>query len=300
MNNLRYAKSSDGKYFNIPIEFTFDNLGRDQQIDEFEQDVIKNIINEIKDYDVTKFAFKDYQHTSITFTQIQIPAGPFLPALNLTIQIPTTTVETSINYEFNFYKNLTGVTASTNSDWIVDYEAAGFTDNEIYYFANNFKGSFFKLDFYDTTITEKQKAYISIIIPTQQGEKEPGFIGPPQNQKPAMVKRPKFKLDSQGADKEGYYVYWLKDRNLLDINEFYVTAKFFNAKQGQFVRMINTPQSQFIGPSIFNIDKENYYYFKYVLNYDTNEYEVFKIINTQSQKVGTINTPIKWYEYVNP
>ena len=48
MNNLRYAKSSDGKYFNIPIEFTFDNLGRDQQIDEFEQDVIKNIINDSK------------------------------------------------------------------------------------------------------------------------------------------------------------------------------------------------------------------------------------------------------------
>lgn len=300
MNNFRYAKSSDGKYFNIPIEITFDNLGRDDQINTFEEEVIKNIINEIKDYDVTKFSHKEYQHLSVTFTQIQTPGGPFLGPITLNIPTFTSSIETSTNYEFYFYKDLTGVTASTNTDWIVDYEAAGFNDNEIYYFANNFKGSFFKLDFYDTPISEKQKNYLSIIIPTQQGDKEPGLIGPPQNQKPALVKRPKFKLDSQGADKEGYYVYWLKDKNFLNINEFYVSAKFFNAKIGQFVRLLNTPQSQFLGPSVFNVDKENYFYYKYILNYDTNEYEVFKIINLQSQKVGTINQPIKWYEYVNP
>ena len=41
---------------------------------------------------------------------------------------------------------------------------------EIYYNANSFKRSFFKLDLYDTTDSETQQLYLTIIIPTQQGK----------------------------------------------------------------------------------------------------------------------------------
>jgi hypothetical protein len=210
-------------------------------------------------------------------------------------------MRTDINYEFFFFDYLTQPLSATLSNWDSDYENASFTDTEIYYFANSFKGSFFKLDFYDSNITESQTIYLSVIIPTQQGLKEPGTIGPPLNQTQVEVKKPKFLLDYSGADKEGFFIYWLKDRSYVDITEFYVSAKFFNAKKGQFIRLINTPQSTFNGLNKFNIDKSEYFYYKYQLNYQTNQYEVYEYDNGVGnlQRIGT-TSPIKWYEYVNP
>jgi hypothetical protein len=300
VNRYRTAISPNDKYIDIPIEIKFDVLGREQLIEEFQQEAVNVLTNPIKDFDVTKFAHTEYQHTQIVQQQIQTPGGPFLPPIILTIPIPITTQKSSINYEFHFFDGLSAITACTASNWKVDYEAAGFNDNEIYYFANNFKGSFFKLDFYDKPTNENQQIFLSIILPTQQGEKEPGFVGPPQNLKPVEVKKPKYRLDYQGADKEGFYVYWVRDRTLVNLNEFYVSAKFFNAKIGQFIRMINTPQSQFLGANLFNIDKTTYFYYKYILDYDTNEYQVFKENGNSVQRVGQINSPIKWYEFINP
>jgi hypothetical protein len=303
-NKYRKAISFKNEYINIPIEIKFETLGREEMIETFQEQITKDLLTSIKDFDVTKFSHAEYTHQKIVLTQQQItlinPITGQQNIITISLPFPISVIETSINYEFNFYNNQSPVTASTSSNWAVDYENTGFNDNEIYYFANNFKGSFFKLDFYDTPTNQNQQIFLSIILPTQQGEKEPGFIGPPQNLKPAMVKKPKFKLDSQGADKEGYYIYWVKDKTLINLNEFYVSAKFFNAKNGQFIRMANTPQSQFIGISALNPNKEKNFYYKYILNYDTYEYQVFKQLGNSTQRVGTITEPIKWYEYVNP
>lgn len=250
--------------------------GREDLISQWEDQVIEEVLNPINDFEITKFAHKDYFENNV--------------------------LKTSVNYEFYFFDYLTDLTASTITNWNTDYENASFTDSEIYYFANSFKGSFFKLDFYDSNISETQTILLSVIIPTQQGLKEFGTIGPPLNQTQVEVKKPKFVLDYSGADKEGFYIYWLKDRGYIDRNEFYVSAKFFNAKKGQFVRLLNTPQSNFIGNNRFNIDKTEYFYYKYELNYSTNQYEVYTYDNAigNTQRVGTTITPITWYEYVNP
>ncbi len=277
MNNnfFRKIQTVNEQYINIPIEIKFDMEGREDLINEWENDVIEEIINPINDFEITKFAHKEYYVNNV--------------------------MRTDINYEFYFFDYLTDLVDATNSNWLTDYENASFTDTEIYYFANSFKGSFFKLDFYDTNVTESQTILLSVIIPTQQGLKEPGTIGPPLNQTQVEVKKPKFVLDYSGADKEGFFIYWLKDRNYIDRSEFYVGAKFFNAKKGQFIRLINTPQSTFNSQNRFNIDKREYFYYKYELNYQTNQYEVYDYNNNVGnlQRVGTTN-PIKWYEYVNP
>ncbi len=277
MNNnyFRKIQTVNEQYINIPIEIKFDMEGREDLINEWENDVIEEIINPINDFEITKFAHKEYYVNNV--------------------------MRTDINYEFFFFDYLTQPLSATLSNWATDYENASFTDTEIYYFANSFKGSFFKLDFYDTNITESQTILLSVIIPTQQGLKEPGTIGPPLNQTQVEVKKPKFLLDYSGADKEGFFIYWLKDRTYIDRNEFYVSAKFFNAKKGQFIRLINTPQSTFNGENRFNIDKSEYFYYKYQLNYQTNQYEVYEYDNGVGnlQRIGTTN-PIKWYEYVNP
>lgn len=275
-NYFRKIQTVNEQFINIPIELTFDMEGREDLISQWEDQVIEEVLNPINDFEITKFAHKDYFENNV--------------------------LKTSINYEFYFFDYLTDLTASTITNWNTDYENASFTDSEIYYFANSFKGSFFKLDFYDSNISETQTILLSVIIPTQQGLKEPGTIGPPLNQTQVEVKKPKFVLDYSGADKEGFYIYWLKDRGYIDRNEFYVSAKFFNAKKGQFVRLLNTPQSNFIGNNRFNIDKTEYFYYKYELNYSTNQYEVYTYDNTigNTQRVGTTITPITWYEYVNP
>jgi hypothetical protein len=276
---IKTVSNKDG-FINIPLEITFDFEGRGDAVREYETNVIKDIINPPQDSEITKFAHSTYT----------AGMGPFI-----------NNVKTSINYKFYFYNFLSEVTASTISNWAIDYQNASFTDNEIYYFANSFKGSFFKLDFYDTNVSENQRILLSVILPTQQGLKENGLIGPPNNLVSVQVKKPDFVLDYTGADKEGFFIYWLKDKNYFPQNEFYVSAKFFNAKKGEFVRMINVPQSTFVGPNIFNINKQVFFYYKYVLNYNTYEYTVYRqSINGSYSRVGTGLNPIKWYEYVNP
>ena len=276
MNNnyFRYSISPNDRSINIPVQITFDNEGREDGIVDFENEILMQIINGIDDFETTKFANAPYTNQPDV---------------------------TEINYEISFFDPTQSVTVATSSAWSTTYENQGFFDNEIYYFANSFKKSFFKLDFYDINTNENQRAYFTIILPTQQGQTMNGQIGPT----PVQIKKPVFTLDYLGADKEGFFIYWLKERDYIDINEFYMTAKFFNAKTGQFIRLMNEPQSTLSGPNKFNFDKSQYFYYKVILDYNNYEYEMYKMIPQVGlppslQRVGDSANPIRWYEYVNP
>jgi hypothetical protein len=86
-----------------------------------------------------------------------------------------------------------------------------------------------------------------------------------------------------------------------------MTAKFFNAKTGQFTKMMtgrgtsqidltNGPQVYLEENNKYTFDNTQYFYYTVKLNYDAQTYQV---LNTTGQRLGT-NIPIKWYEYVNP
>jgi hypothetical protein len=103
-----------------------------------------------------------------------------------------------------------------------------------------------------------------------------------------------------------FFIYWLKKRNFLDIKTFYMTAKFYNAKTGQFTKMMtgkttdpvdltNGPQALISGDK-YSFDSTQYFYYRVELDYVNHTYQVF---NTKDQRVGT-TIPIKWFEYVNP
>jgi hypothetical protein len=84
-----------------------------------------------------------------------------------------------------------------------------------------------------------------------------------------------------------------------------MTAKFFNAKTGQFVRFMNEPQSTFSANNKFNFNKSQYFYYKVELDFANFEYQVYKEIPQQNQapvlqRVGDSVNVIKWYEYGNP
>ena len=123
----------------IPVQLTWDYLGLDQSIDEYESKVITEVIGVGRDFEVTRFAHA--------------------PQTGLTD-------DTQIKYEFNFYS---GGSLDVSTNWKSNYQMEGFTTQEIFYYTNNYSNSFFKLDLYDNFDEKRQKNYITIIIPTQQG-----------------------------------------------------------------------------------------------------------------------------------
>ena len=251
------------------MKWDFD--GKDDSIELYEEEVIEGIIGVPKDYEVSRFAHKEY-----------IGENPIR-------------LETKIIYDFYFYTgNPTAVSATTSVDivkWPNTYLPM-FNSNEVFFNRNPFSKSFFKLDFYDTPNPLTQRIFFTIILPTQQGSTQSVTLGP--NTPNVNIRKPNFTLDYVG-DKEGFFIYWLYSRDFIDINTFYMSAKFFNAKTGRYIAMINESQATLINKFNFS-DPAQYFYYKVELDYSTKTYEVFK----GRVRVGIGNNSIKWYEYVNP
>lgn len=251
----------------------WDLVGTNDAIDVFENEIIKKVINPIDDFETIRYSHE-----------------PWVETINGIEQ-------TSIDYEFYFYNVSTNnsVTAETTStNWILDYRANDITTRQIYFDEPVFKNSFFKLDFYDTKNTTNQQIYLTIIIPTSQGSTMTTQYG----YKTVNIRKPKFILNSVG-DKDGYYIYWLKSTEFIDLNKLYMSVKFFDANIGQFKRMMTTPQG--LLQDKFNFPTEEYFYYAVDINYDNHTYVVsLESSNGDKTRVGTTNSPIKWYEYINP
>jgi len=277
VNKIQIRKDGiTNKELVVPIQLTWDYLGLDQSIDEYEANIIKEVTGTYGDFEVTRFA-----HAPIVVTD---------PYTNDGLEY------TDIQYEFNFYS---GGSLTATTSWENTYISEGFTPQDIYYYTNNFSNSFFKLDLYDNVDEKRQTNYITIIIPTQQGLTMDTLM----QRTPVKIKKPYFVLDYVG-DKEGFFIYWLKKRNFLDIRTFFMTAKFYDAKNGYFTKMMNVPQSSIVGNK-FTFDSTQYFYYRVELDYEKQNYQVFNMNPTQTLyssldgRAGA-TIPIKWYEYVNP
>jgi hypothetical protein len=277
VNKIQIRKDGiTNKELVVPIQLTWDYLGLDQSIDEYEANIIKEVTGTYGDFEVTRFA-----HAPIVVTD---------PYTNDGLEY------TDIQYEFNFYS---GGSLTATTSWENTYISEGFTPQDIYYYTNNFSNSFFKLDLYDNVDEKRQTNYITIIIPTQQGLTMDAIM----QRTPVKIKKPYFVLDYVG-DKEGFFIYWLKKRNFLDIRTFFMTAKFYDAKNGYFTKMMNVPQSSIVGDK-FTFDSTQYFYYRVELDYEKQNYQVFNMNPTQTLyssldgRAGA-TIPIKWYEYVNP
>jgi len=264
-NKYKFTIPTNDKSIDIPVEIKWDFFGRDDSIDVYETEVIEEIIGSPDDFEVMRFAHDSYNNDT----------------------------KTSVNYDFYFYSgNVNNITASTISNWGVSYLAEGFLSTQVYYYEKPFTKSFFKLDFYDTNETTTQTNYFTIIIPVQQGKTENVSISSLLAN--VNIKKPSFSLDYVG-DKEGFFIYWLRKREFINLDTFYMTAKFFDARLGVFVKMMNEPQSSIVGNK-YLFDGRRYFYNKVVLDYEKKTYKFFDYIGN---RIGGTN-PIKWYEYVNP
>jgi len=257
VNNKYYFKIPVGtKSVELPFEMKWDFIGQDDSIDIWEKDAIKEAIGVAKDFDILRFSHKPYG----------------------------TDEQTKINYKFYFYN-----TQSTL--WENNYEAAGFTIQENYYISNSFEKSFFKLDFYDTSDTTTQSIQFTVILPIQTGEEDPVQISPYLPD--VLIERPEFILDYV-KNREGFFWYWMRDKKFLNLDTFYMSAKFFDAKEGVFVRLMNTEQSTLPNRTLFDASK--YFYYRVFLDYTDYTYQIFDI---NDNRIGT-GSEINWYEYIDP
>jgi len=103
---------------------------------------------------------------------------------------------------------------------------------------------------------------------------------------PPKLTYPNFYLDHVG-NREGYYIYWYQDEKLINLNTFYMTAKFFDASTGRYVRFTTTPLTQ------TKIPNDELYY-RVILDYPNKLYKITNLTDTVT--VAETN----WYEYVNP
>ncbi len=267
-NRYRIKLTNDNNQFiNIPLEIKWDFTGRDDSIELYEDEVIGGILGSPKDYEIMRFAHDSHIGSS----------------------------RTDVNYEFNFFGGTKiDIPTSTITDWSSSYLKEGFTQTQVYYYEKPFTKSFFKLDFYDTTDVNTQTIYMTIIIPVQQGFTENVLISSYLSS--VKIKKPTFKLDYVG-DKEGFFIYWLRKEDFLDISTFYMSAKFFDGRNGNFITMTNVNQNSI--PNPYNFDGSDYFYYVVDLDYNDKTYRVFRP-NNNIQRVGRENFPVVWYQYVNP
>jgi hypothetical protein len=259
----------DDKQINIPIEMKWDFTERDQAIDRYQSEVINNLVGPVNDFELIRFSHNDY------------------------LSANTTDFVTKIFYDFNFFD--TGSTISNPTAWVNSYLYDGFAPLDVYSYSKPFTKSFFKLDFYDSTDEATQQNYFTIILPVQQGDFEAVTISAYLTN--VKIRKPKMSLDFIG-DKEGFFIYWLRKRFYIDLDQFYMSAKFFNGRNGTFTRMMNTKQASLPPGTYYTFNPNIYFYYKVKLNYTAKTYEIFSPLT--NNRIGDEINPISWYEYVNP
>ena len=112
----------------IPVQLNWSLLDTENEIREIETKIMSEVAGKGFDFETIRFAHSGYTSTNVN----------------------DLTVRTDVNYEFYFFSGGTISGTGSTQNWIVDYRSEGFTTDEVYYYRNNFKKSFFKLDLYDS------------------------------------------------------------------------------------------------------------------------------------------------------
>jgi len=106
---------------------------------------------------------------------------------------------------------------------------------------------------------------------------------------------PSFLLDHT-ALKEGFYIYWYENSEIVENNIFYMSAKFFNASNGKYIKFIINDQSSY--SNSYRIPNNDFYH-RLVFNYGTKTYRLYGGQSPNNSPLNLINT-VRWFEYMNP
>lgn len=241
-----------------PTQDTNIDLGWEENFKDYEDDVLKKIINPIENYETVRFVHKEY-------------SMPLYPSEK----------QNDIWFYFNF---LNGTT------YVQDYRPVGISLNENAKMLKQSTKSFFSLEFYKTPndvlpdrINRRMVMTKNITLPL--GEK---YFSTTINDSVFM---PIF-TGSNFRNKENMNLYWFKDDTAFNETEltgltFWMTAKFYNANDGTILDFVKSDIST-------TINETNDMYYKVVLNRTDYTYQVFNFYGERFGQSGP--KPITFYQ----
>ena len=236
------------------------NLGWDENILQFEEEILSDIINPIYNYDVIRYNHSPYSGISNNVNHLV----------------------SDIWYKFYF------IDSNNTYNNGLDYNNIGITPKENFKLLEQTTNSFFKLEYFLVPSNE---------LPNKQNRKfvfSKYFTIPNGELIEYTVINKKIFIPvfhgNEYKNKEIINLYWFQDKTVLnetnyDINNLYFTAKFFNSKDGSIIDFTNKPTTN-------NIIEELDLYYKIELidNYK------YKVINNNNRVGLSYVNSINFYE----
>ena len=248
------------------------NLGWEENLKEFETEILSDIINPIENYETVRYIHKPYTSSGVTQTDIW----------------------------FYFYFQSGGT-------YVQDYTPQGISSQENENMLKQATESFFRLEFFKTPGTVSGTT-LTCEPPTRQNRKlifaknlslplgEKMFYNPLNG----YVHLPVFR-GSNYSNKENMYFFWFQDESVLTEtnlsgtttgNTFFMTAKFYNAKDGTILDFTNDCYS-----TGHTITEKNDMYYQVDIDKTDYSYQVYYYNGVNKcDQVGITGKPVSFFE----
>jgi|TARA_R110000744_G_scaffold114465_1_gene214074 hypothetical protein len=322
VNRIQIKRGDGDKKITIPISNDFDeSLGREQLISLYERSEMQDNINITQDFETTRYKpitdninNRIYYQMGFQLTPNNQPTGDIADYVPDYAAVGITHMDvnrrksnyTKSFFKFDFYDTpnpqqqrlyFSIVNPANNGMNFADFECPGMPQNLGCLAAISNEPFLPNGDMnpnYDPT--SFRSAQIKDLTQGGLG------LGPYYYDK---LEGSLFEFSAVGKKSENYYIQWLKDRELVKYNVFYMSCKFFNAETGGTHKFINKVQPA----QKFDISAPDYFYyqiifdpinFTYVFNeFDTTLYSANNGIGPQVGGAPGV-TGINFYEYINP
>ena len=246
------------------------DLGWQENMIQFEDEVLSTIINPIENYETVRYIHKPYdtEVSGLTFSQ------------------------TDIWYNFYFLSGWT---------YTQDYNVVGIDTHENAKMLKQATQSFFRLEFYKTPhvsgttyepptrVNRKLSFAKNLSLPL--GEKY-FYTGNNINED---IFFPVF-MGSNYRNKENMYLFWFQDESVLSEtvlsgDTFWMTVKFYNANDGTIIDFVNRPIIRG-----YEVVESTDMYYKLVIDRTDYSYQYYRYTGSTGTRVGESNDPIKFYQ----
>lgn len=235
------------------------DAGWQDNLQELEDETLKKIINPIENYETVRYVHKPYTSNNGV-------------------------LQTDIWFYFNFL---------SGSTYVKDYSPTGLTPKENALMLKQSTESFFRLEFYKTPNNEppertNRRMVFAKNLSLPLGEK---YFYTTLNH---YIFQPVF-MGSNYRNKENMYLFWFQDESTFDEttltgNTFFMTARYFNAKDGTI--------SDFTSTGLTSQEVVEYRDMYYQMDIDKTDYsyQIFKYNGVKGNRIGESDDPINFYE----
>lgn len=276
-------KNNDQTILQPKIQTFKTDLGWTESAEIMETEILYEIINPVENYETTRYIHKPY----LTKDDIVITDIWFYFYFN--------------NYQYDTSNPLNPIITGVTREQ--DYRLVDISLTENALIQKELTQSFFRLEFYKTPNDEaptnlNRRLVFAKNLSLPLGEKV-FFTGTTGGSYPLndYIHFPVF-CGSNYRNKENMYFFWFADESAFDEtnltgNTFYMTAKFYNAKDGTILDFTNKN----VGINDTMDETEDQYY-KVIIDKTDHSYQVYRFNGTIGSRIGENTDPIKFYEKI--